>query len=195
MNRKAEIERKTFETDVFVKLDLDGTGKSNINTGIGFFDHMLTLFSKHSIMDLDISCKGDLDTDCHHSAEDTGIVLGQAISKALGDKNSITRYGVAYVPMDETLARVVIDLSSRPFLYYNVPFTNPALGFMASETIEEFFRAISSSAGITLHVEILYGKNNHHMAEAIFKAFGRALRQAVEIDEKVFGIPSTKGML
>ena len=195
MNRKAEIERKTFETDVFVKLDLDGTGKSNINTGIGFFDHMLTLFAKHSIMDLDISCKGDLDTDCHHSAEDTGIVLGQAISKALGDKISITRYGVAYVPMDETLARVVIDLSSRSFLYYSVPFTNTALGFMASETVEEFFRAVSSSAGITLHVEVLYGKNNHHMAEAIFKAFGRALRQAVEIDEKVFGIPSTKGML
>ena len=195
MYRTAEISRKTYETDICIKLNLDGMGKSEIDTGIGFFDHMLTLFSKHGLIDLNISCKGDLETDSHHSVEDVGIVLGQAISKALGDKASISRYGSAYVPMDETLARVVIDLSSRPFLYYDIPFTRQELGNMAVEMVEEFFRAVSNNAGITLHIEVLHGTNNHHMAEAAFKAFGRALRQAVIRDEKIIGVPSTKGLL
>lgn len=195
MYRTAEISRKTYETDICIKLNLDGMGKSEIDTGIGFFDHMLTLFSKHGLIDLNISCKGDLETDSHHSVEDVGIVLGQAISKALGDKASISRYGLAYVPMDETLARAVIDLSSRPFLYYDIPFTRQELGNMAVEMVEEFFRAVSNNAGITLHIEVLHGTNNHHMAEAAFKAFGRALRQAVIRDEKIIGVPSTKGLL
>jgi len=195
MNREAEISRKTYETDISLKLNLDGTGKSKIDTGIGFFDHMLTLFSKHGLMDLDICCKGDLETDSHHTVEDVGIVLGQAISKALGDKSSISRYGAAYVPMDESLARVVLDLSSRPFLFYDVPFTCDDLGGMATETAEEFFRAVSNNAGITLHIELLHGSNNHHMAEAVFKAFGRALRQAAAKDEKITGVMSTKGLL
>ena len=195
MYRTTEISRKTYETDICIKLNLDGMGKSEVDTGIGFFDHMLTLFSKHGLIDLNISCKGDLETDSHHSVEDVGIVLGQAISKALGDKASISRYGSAYVPMDETLARVVIDLSSRPFLYYDIPFTRQELGNMAVEMLEEFFRAVSNNAGITLHIEVLHGTNNHHMAEAVFKAFGRALRQAVIRDEKIIGVPSTKGLL
>ncbi|MDD2235258.1 MAG: imidazoleglycerol-phosphate dehydratase HisB [Desulfitobacteriaceae bacterium] len=195
MYRTTEISRKTYETDICIKLNLDGMGKSEVDTGIGFFDHMLTLFSKHGLIDLNISCKGDLETDSHHSVEDVGIVLGQAISKALGDKASISRYGSAYVPMDETLARVVIDLSSRPFLYYDIPFTRQELGNMAVEMVEEFFRAVSNNAGITLHIEVLHGTNNHHMAEAVFKAFGRALRQAVIRDEKIIGVPSTKGLL
>ncbi len=195
MYRTTEISRKTYETDICIKLNLDGMGKSEVDTGIGFFDHMLTLFSKHGLIDLNISCKGDLETDSHHSVEDVGIVLGQAISKALGDKASISRYGSAYVPMDETLARVVIDLSSRPFLYYDIPFTRQELGNMAVEMVEEFFRAVSNNAGITLHIEVLHGTNNHHMAEAVFKAFGRALRQAVIRDEKIIGVPSTKGLI
>ena len=162
MYRTTEISRKTYETDICIKLNLDGMGKSEVDTGIGFFDHMLTLFSKHGLIDLNISCKGDLETDSHHSVEDVGIVLGQAISKALGDKASISRYGSAYVPMDETLARVVIDLSSRPFLYYDIPFTRQELGNMAVEMVEEFFRAVSNNAGITLHIEVLHGTNNHH---------------------------------
>lgn len=195
MNREADISRKTYETDISIKINLDGTGKSKINTGIGFFNHMLTQFSKHGLMDVDIHCKGDLETDSHHTVEDVGIVLGQAISKALGDKTSISRYGSALVPMDESLARVALDLSSRPFLYYDVPFTCQNLGEMATEMVEEFFRAVSNNAGITLHIEILHGTNNHHMAEAVFKAFGRALRQAVAKDERILGVMSTKGLL
>lgn len=195
MYREAEISRKTFETDICVKLNLDGMGNSKIDTGIGFLDHMLTLFSKHGLIDMYISCKGDLKTDSHHSIEDVGIVVGQAISKALGDKASILRYGAAYVPMDESLARVVVDVSSRPFLYYDVSFTRSDLGEMETEMVEEFFRAVSNNGGITLHIEILHGTNNHHMAEAVFKAFGRALRQAVTKDGKITGVMSTKGML
>ncbi|NLY19371.1 MAG: imidazoleglycerol-phosphate dehydratase HisB [Clostridiaceae bacterium] len=195
MNRVAEISRKTYETDISIKLNLDGTGRSKIDTGIGFFDHMLTLFSKHGLMDVDVFCRGDLETDSHHTVEDVGIVLGQAISEALGDKASISRYGAALVPMDESLARVVADLSSRPFLYYNVPFTCQSLGDMAAEMVEEFFRAVSNNAGITLHIELLHGTNNHHMAETVFKAFGRALRQAVTKDERIKGLMSTKGIL
>jgi len=195
MNREAEISRKTFETDISIRINLDGTGKYKIDTGIGFFDHMLTLFSKHGLLDLDICCKGDLETDSHHTVEDVGIVLGQAISKALGDKTSISRYGASLVPMDESLVRVAMDLSSRPYLYYNVPFTCENLGGMAAETVEEFFRAVSNNAGITLHIELLHGTNSHHMAEAVFKAFGRALRQAVTIDERIQGVMSSKGLL
>lgn len=195
MKRDAEVTRKTGETDIHVKLNLDGTGAGRIETGIGFFDHMLTLLSKHGLIDLDVSSRGDLHVDSHHSIEDVGIVLGQAIALALGGKASIRRYGTAFVPMDEALAMVSMDLSSRPFLYFDVPFTNPRIGDMEAEMVEEFFRAVSVHGGITLHIKLLHGKNNHHIAESIFKAFGQALRQAVTIDERIPGVFSTKGTL
>lgn len=195
MIREAEISRKTHETDIRVKLNLDGAGKSQIDTGIGFFNHMLTLLIKHGLFDAEIYCKGDLDVDSHHSVEDVGIVFGETVLKALGDKVSVARYGSAYVPMDEALARVVVDLSSRPYLYYDVPFTSPELGGMEAGMTEEFFRAVSVHGGITLHIEVLHGNNNHHMAEAVFKAFGQALRQAVAIDDRIGGVMSTKGIL
>ncbi len=193
MIRKAEVIRKTGETDICVKLDLDGTGNSNINTGIGFFDHMLVLLAKHGLVDLDVSVKGDLEVDTHHSIEDAGIVIGQAISKALGDKTSIQRYGTAFVPMDEALVMVSMDLSSRPFLNFDVPFSRTKIGEMEAEMVEEFYRAISVHGGITLHIKMLHGRNNHHMAEAVFKAFGQALRQAVTKDDRISDVLSTKG--
>lgn len=195
MNRESEVARKTSETDIRVKLNIDGTGMSKIETGVGFFGHMLSLLAKHALMDLEVYCSGDLEVDTHHSIEDVGIVFGQAISEALGEKKSIRRYGTAFVPMDEALAMVSLDLSSRPFLHYDVAFTGSKAGDMETEMVEEFFRAVSVHGGITLHIRLMYGKNNHHIAEAIFKAFGQALRQAVETDERISGVLSTKGML
>jgi len=193
--RNAEIERKTGETEIKLSLNLDGKGIYSINTGIGFFNHMLELFSKHSLIDLDIKASGDLDVDCHHSVEDTGIALGLAIKDALGDKKSINRYGSFTVPMDESLVKTDLDLSGRPFLVFNVDFTKGTIGDMDAEAIEEFMMAICTNAGITLHINAMYGSNNHHMAEAVFKSFARALRNAVSIDSRTDGIPSTKGIL
>ena len=195
MERKSEINRKTSETEISVKLNIDGTGNSRVESGIGFVDHMLSLMVKHALIDMEVSVKGDIHVDEHHSVEDAGIVIGQAISAALGSKEMITRYGTAFVPMDEALAMVSLDLSSRPFLYFDVPFSRAKIGEMESEMIEEFFRAVSVHAGITLHIKMLHGKNNHHMAEAVFKAFGQALRRAVLIDERIQGVFSTKGVL
>lgn len=192
--REGEIQRTTYETDIKLRLNLDGEGKSTVDTGIGFFDHMLILFARHGALDLRLSVKGDLNVDGHHSVEDTGIVLGQAVSKALGDKAGIKRYGCAYVPMDEALARCVLDISGRGFLVYDVPEMayNPGMDVMLAE---EFFRAFAVNAGITLHISVLYGKNPHHMLEGMFKALGRALREAASMDAKMEGVPSTKGLL
>lgn len=195
MKRDAEVTRKTSETDIHLKVNLDGTGAAQINTGVGFFDHMLTLLAKHGLMDLQVTCRGDLKVDSHHTIEDVGIVLGQALNVALEGKTSIRRYGTAFVPMDEALAMVSMDLSSRPFLYFDVPFSNPGIGDMDSEMVEEFFRAVSVHGGITLHIQLMHGKNNHHIAEAVFKAFGQAFRQAAAIDERIQGVLSTKGTL
>jgi len=193
--RKAEIARKTAETDIRLVLDLDGEGKHSVSTGIGFLDHMLCLFSGHGRFDLELSCRGDLQVDCHHTAEDVGIVLGRAISEALGTRESVRRYGSALIPMDESLAQVAVDLSNRPYLYFDVPFSVPRIGSMDTEMFGEFFRALAENAGMTLHIAILHGKNNHHMIEAVFKAFARALKEAVSIDESIKGVNSTKGML
>ncbi len=195
MKREAEAARKTSETDIRVKLNLDGTGVSKVDTGIGFFDHMLILLAKHGLIDIEVFLKGDLEVDTHHSVEDIGIVFGRTLSGALGDKASICRYGTAWVPMDEALVMVSMDLSARPFLYFDVTFTSPKVGDMEAEMVEEFFRAISVHGGITLHIQMLHGKNNHHISEAIFKAFGQALRQAVAADSRISGILSTKGTL
>lgn len=195
MKRDAEVTRKTSETDIHVKVNLDGTGAAQVDTGIGFFDHMLILLAKHGLMDLQVSCRGDLKVDSHHTIEDVGIVLGQALNLALEGKTSVRRYGTAFVPMDEALAMVSMDLSSRPFLYFDVPFSNPKIGDMDAEMVEEFFRAVSVHGGITLHIRLMHGKNNHHIAEAVFKAFGQAFRQAAAIDERIQGVLSTKGVL
>ncbi len=193
--RNAAVERKTKETEISLELNLDGKGNYSISTGIGFFDHMLELFSKHSLIDIKLSVRGDLEVDCHHSVEDAGIVLGQAIKEALGNKISIKRYGSFTVPMDEALATVNLDLSGRPYLVFNAEFSKSKAGDMDVETVEEFMMAVCTNAGITMHVNVLYGSNNHHMIEGIFKAFARALRIAVSKDDKVEGIPSTKGIL
>lgn len=195
--RTASIDRKTKETDIEVSISLDGTGKSDCATGIAFFDHMLDQLAKHGLFDLSVKCDGDLEIDAHHSAEDTGIALGQAIKAALGDKAGIRRYGHAYVPMDEALSRVALDLSNRPYLVWKVNFTIDRLGpQMECELFQEFFHALAQAAGITLHVENLYADNNHHRIESIFKAFAKALRMAVEIDPRAEGqLPSTKGAL
>jgi len=196
MSRSATLERKTSETEIRLTLNLDGSGVSKISTGIAFFDHMLTLFSKHGLMDLELTAKGDIEVDYHHTVEDTGILLGQAIAKALGDKAGIRRYGFFYVPMDEALVRSVVDLSGRPFLAYNAPADVPAIGSAFSfQLVEEFLRAISVNAGMNLHVDILAGRDAHHMAEGIFKSLARALDEATRIDPRVQGIPSTKGVL
>jgi imidazoleglycerol-phosphate dehydratase len=195
VERATKIKRKTNETLIDLKLDLDGKGNYSIDTGIGFFNHMLELFAKHSMTDLDLKVKGDLQVDSHHTVEDTGIVFGQAIKKALGDKKSINRYGSFTVPMDEALVSVNMDLSMRPYLVFNSDFKKEKAGDMDVEVIKEFFMALCTNAGITLHINILYGSNNHHMIEGVFKAFARALRQAISIDEKEDGIPSTKGIL
>lgn len=193
MQRLAEVSRKTAETDVYVKLNIDGSGVSRIDTGIGFFNHMLALLARHALLDMEVVSRGDLDVDTHHTIEDTGIVIGQAISKALGTKESIARYGTAFVPMDEALAMVSLDLSSRPFLHFEVGFPVEKAGDMDTEMVEEFFRALSVHGGITLHIKLIHGKNGHHIAEAIFKAFGQALRKACEIDGRIKGVFSTKG--
>ncbi len=193
--REAAIKRSTYETEIDISLCLDGEGSSEIETGVGFFDHMLTLMIKHGLMDSKIKAKGDLHVDSHHLVEDTGIVLGQCIKEALGDKKSIKRYGTAYVPMDETLAFVSLDISGRSYLVFEGNFLAEKLGNFETEMVEEFFRALAFNSGITLHAKVLYGKNTHHMIEALFKAFGRALRDAVEIDPRIKGVMSTKGVI
>lgn len=194
--RSATIHRKTGETDVRVTIDLDGEGRYAVRTGIGFLDHMIEQLSRHSLIDVDLDVTGDLHIDQHHTTEDSGIAIGEAIAKALGERRGITRYGHAYAPMDETLSRVAIDISGRPFLIWRSAFTQAKLGELDTELIEHFFHALATAAGITLHVETLYGRNNHHISESIFKAFARALRTAVTIDpRKADAVPSTKGTL
>ncbi|MBQ1416453.1 MAG: imidazoleglycerol-phosphate dehydratase HisB [Selenomonas sp.] len=193
--RSAEIKRQTAETNIALQLNLDGKGQGKISSGIGFFDHMLNLFTAHGQLDLTLNCQGDLQVDGHHSVEDIGIALGDAFKQAIGDKKGICRYGTFYLPMDESLAFVTLDISGRPFLVYDGGEMAPQVGGFDTELTEEFLRAFAMHAGITLHVKILYGTNTHHKIEAIFKALGHALRQAVSFDPKVTGIPSTKGML
>jgi imidazoleglycerol-phosphate dehydratase len=194
--RTAEIARKTNETDITVSVNLDGTGKHDMATGIGFLDHMLDQLSKHSLIDMTVRAKGDLHIDFHHTAEDVGIALGEAVKKALGDKKGIRRYASSDLPMDGTLTRVALDVSGRPFLVWKVEFTRDKVGEMDTELFREWFQAFAMNAGITLHVETVYGDNNHHVAESAFKALARALRDAVEIDPRASDvIPSTKGTL
>ena len=193
--RCAVIERKTAETQVAVKLNLDGEGKCEIATGIGFLDHMLTLFAKHGFMDLTVKAKGDLDVDSHHTVEDIGIVLGEALKEALGDKAGIHRYGNCFIPMDETLAQACLDFSGRPFLIFDADIPKIKIGNYETEMTEEFFRAIAMNCGLTLHIRVLYGSNVHHIIEAIFKAFARAVAEAVDMDPRVKGIMSSKGVL
>ena len=196
MKRQATIERSTKETRIKAVVDLDGTGAYDVTTGVGFLDHMLEQLSRHSLIDITLKAKGDLHIDFHHTTEDSGIVLGQAVAKALGDKQGITRYANAYLPMDETLTRVALDVSGRPHLVWKVAFSRPKLGDMDTELFREWFQAFAQNAGITLHVENLYGENNHHIAETCFKGLARALREAVTIDPRQGGrIPSTKGAL
>ena len=194
--RQATVERKTKETQISVSVNLDGTGEYTITTGIGFLDHMLEQLSRHSLMDLQVQGQGDIHIDFHHMTEDTGIAIGEAVSKALGNLEGITRYGSATIPMDETLTRVNLDISKRPYLIWKVDFTKPKLGDMDTELFKEWFQAFAHGAGITLHVENIYGENNHHIVESCFKALARAFRQAIEIDpRKADTIPSTKGTL
>ena len=194
--RKAEIKRKTKETDIAVEVNIDGSGQSQVETGIGFLDHMLDLLARHSRMDIVAKAKGDLHIDYHHTAEDVGIALGQAVKKALGDLKGITRYADVHVPMDEALTRVAIDVSGRPFLVFKVKFGRDKIGTFDTELVNEWFQAFAMNAGITLHVETLYGSNDHHISESCFKALARALRAAFAIDPKAANeIPSTKGSL
>jgi imidazoleglycerol-phosphate dehydratase len=193
--RKAVIKRKTRETDVQLALDLDGSGASRIATGVGFLDHMLTAFATHSHLDLDVRCKGDLHVDAHHSVEDVGIALGDGLLQALGDRKGIVRFGHAYVPLDEALARCVVDLSGRPFLHYDVGFKAQRVGDMPTELFEDFFWALADHGRLNLHLEAIRGRNAHHIAEALFKSAARALAMAVALDPRVKGVPSTKGSL
>ena len=194
--RQAEVTRNTLETRITVKLNLDGSGKSALATGIGFFDHMLDQVARHGMLDLDIAASGDLHIDAHHTVEDVGIALGQAFARALGDKTGVRRYGHAYVPLDEALSRVVIDLSGRPGLEFHIPFVRGLIGEFDVDLIHEFFQGFVNHAQVTLHVDNLKGANAHHQAETAFKAFGRALRMAVELDPRMQGVvPSTKGAL
>lgn len=195
MTRTASLRRKTGETDIEIKINIDGTGISDISSGIGFFDHMLTLFARHGNFDLIVKAQGDLDVDCHHTVEDVGIVLGQTFKEALGDKTSIKRYGTVYIPMDEALAFVTLDISNRAFLVFEADLSNLKVGDMDAEMVEEFFRAFAVNAGITLHAKVLYGSNTHHKIEALFKAFSRALKEASAIDSTITGVMSTKGIL
>ena len=195
-NRRAEISRETSETAITVALGLDGEGRADIATGIGFLDHMLTALARHGLFDLKVQAKGDLHIDFHHTTEDVGIVIGQCLRQALGDKRGIRRYGAAVIPMDEALAEAAVDISGRPFLAWSVSFAQPKIGEMDTELFEEFFRALAFNAGITLHVTQKAGTNAHHLAEACFKALARALREAVEPDPRaISAIPSTKGVL
>lgn len=193
--RYAQVHRKTNETDISLALTLDGNGKQNISTGIGFFDHMLSGFTRHGFFDLDLKVAGDLEVDCHHTIEDTGIVLGNAIREALGDKKGIKRFGSMILPMDETLVLCAIDLSGRPYFAFDAEFTTDRVGDMDTEMVREFFYAISYSAGMNLHMKVLSGTNNHHIIEALFKAFGKALDDASSYDPRVTDILSTKGSL
>ena len=193
--RTASITRKTSETDITMTLNLDGSGMSSVNTGIGFFDHMLKSFAKHGFFDLNVNVKGDLIVDCHHTIEDTGIVLGEAVKQALGDKKSIRRYGSMLLPMDETLVMCAIDLSGRPYLNFNGSFTTDRVGYFDTEMVREFFYAVSYSAGMNLHIKQIDGDNNHHIIEAMFKAFAKALDAATRRDARIDGVLSTKGTL
>ena len=193
--RSATVERKTAETSIKLVLDLDGTGTGMIDSGIGFFDHMLNLMTAHGLLNLTLACDGDIEVDGHHSVEDIGLALGQAFKEALGDKRGIRRYGSFFLPMDETLALVSLDFSGRPYLVYDGGEMAPMIGGFDTELVEEFLRAFAVQAGLTLHVKVLYGKNSHHKVEAIFKGLGHALRIAMEKDPRVDGIPSTKGTL
>jgi imidazoleglycerol-phosphate dehydratase len=194
--RVAQVHRKTAETDIRLEVNLDGTGKAEIRTGIGFFDHMLTLLARHALLDLTVDAKGDLEVDCHHTVEDTGITLGQAIRQALGDKQGIRRYGWCYLPMDESLARVVLDLGGRAFLEFRNPVNpDPIGGNFPFSLVEEFFRAFAFNVGANVHAEILYGRDGHHLAEALFKGLAKTLLQAVERDPRVIGVLSTKEAL
>ena len=194
--RQATVERNTRETQIMAKIALDGSGTYDVSTGIGFLDHMLEQLSRHSLMDLKVRAQGDLHIDFHHTTEDTGYVVGEALSKALGDRAGIVRYGSALTPMDETLTRVSLDCSNRPYLVWKVDFLRPKLGEMDTELFQEWFKAFAQSAGLTLHVETLYGENNHHIVESCFKGLARALKEAIEIDpRKADAVPSTKGVL
>jgi len=194
--RRASVERRTKETEVRVSVDLDGTGTYKVSTGIGFLDHMMEQLSRHSLMDLELQAKGDLHIDFHHTTEDCGITIGEAVAKALGERKGIVRYGSAIIPMDETCTRVSLDISNRPYLIWKVNFSKPKLGDMDTELFKEWFQAFAQAAGITLHVENMYGENNHHIVESCFKGLARALRQAMEIDPRQMNqIPSTKGVL
>lgn len=195
MERKYSISRKTKETDIELSLNLDGTGKSSIDTGVAFFDHMLTLMVFHSGIDLEVKAKGDLEVCDHHTVEDIGIALGSAFLQALGDKKGIKRYGTFFIPMDESLAQVSLDISGRSFLVFDSTFKRENIGNFSTEMVQEFFRAFAFNAGITLHCKVLYGENDHHKIEALFKALGRALKEAKSVDENNMILPSTKGML
>ena len=194
--RKAKVERNTKETQISSTVNIDGVGKSNIDTGIGFLDHMVEQISRHGLLDIDLKAKGDLHIDDHHTTEDSGYVIGEAISKALGERKGINRYGNAHIPMDETLTRVVIDLSGRPYLVWKVSFTQKRLGEMDTELFKEWFQAFAQAVGANIHVENLYGTNNHHIIESCFKAFAKSLRASIEIDKRIENIiPSSKGAL
>ena len=193
--RSAELERRTLETSVSASWELDGAGLCEINTGIGFFDHMLTLLSKHSFSDLTVEAQGDLDVDSHHTIEDVGLVLGQVLKQAVGDKVGIHRYGNCFLPMDEALVQVCLDFSGRPYLVFEADIPKVQLGLYDTEMTEEFFRALAMQAGLTLHIRVIYGKNLHHIIEAIFKGFARALAESVAIDPRVEGVMSSKGSL
>lgn len=195
MGRSTSIQRQTGETDITLSLDLDGSGQAQLATGVGFFDHMLTLLAKHSLIDLNVTARGDLHVDAHHTVEDVGICFGKALAQALGDKAGIRRYGSATVPMDETLVTTAIDLSGRPFVVWQADVPTETLGTFSASLAEEFWRAVAASTGCNLHVLLHHGKNTHHIIEGIFKASARALRQAVELDPRMPGIPSTKGVL
>ncbi|WP_429079557.1 imidazoleglycerol-phosphate dehydratase HisB [Brassicibacter mesophilus] len=193
--RTSEKQRKTLETNIKLKLNIDGTGKSNIKTGIGFLDHMIILFSKHGLIDLDLECEGDLYIDGHHTVEDIGITLGQAFKEAVGDKKGIARYANTFTPMDECLSLVVVDIGGRPYLSMDVEFKKEKVGDLDTELVEEFFRGFVINSGINLHIKVLDSGNTHHMIEAIFKGFGRALDVATRIDERIQGVMSTKGVI
>jgi imidazoleglycerol-phosphate dehydratase len=193
--RKAEVKRKTKETEISLRLDLEGSGKHSIHTGIPFFDHMLSLLAYHSSMNLSLKARGDIGVDAHHTVEDVGICLGDGIRKALGEAKGIQRYGMALIPMDEALASVALDLSMRPWLVFHMKLKRSRIGTFDLELVEEFFKALCNQGRMTLHINLLYGRNSHHMVEAVFKGFGRALRQAISLDSRSTSVPSTKGIL